>query len=372
MKRFYSFVVILLIVVTIGTIFSYQYIKPLRVVIKSSDYIETKMAKGIRNFIETKMARDDGAVYTNYLNKESNGDETLGHYILSESQGLIMEYALKTNNEELFHNAYSIVKKNMSLDNGLISWRISKDNQKNTTSALIDEIRIARCLIEAHISFNKFSYKVDAINISKAILSGSTYNGMVTDFNDGVNTSNILTLCYIDLEAFKLLGSIDDKWKDILNSSTYIIKKGYLGDATPLFKKSYNLKEKTYSKENENELLYSLMVWENLISQGVDPGPINNWIKDQLQTYGCLYTKYNIQNNKPTAYIESTSIYAIALRISLESGDKDLSDKLYKNLMKYYINKGELAGGFGMEKEKQAFSFDNIEAMISLLKKIEK
>lgn len=370
MKRFYVCTLVLALVLGILAYFSYPYIKPLNVNKVFENYKETKNSKEVREFVENKLSRKDGAIYTNYLNEENKGDETKGHYILSESQGLLMEYALMTNNEELFNKAYNIIKEYMILDNGLISWRISKDNEKNTTSALIDELRIARCFIEAYEKFDKFKYKVDAVNLSKAILKNSSYNNMVIDFNNQGQKSNLLTLCYIDITAFDLLSNINDKWKEISFKGSEIVNKGYISDTTPLYRKNFNLDSNKYSEEKENELLYSLMVWENLIKIGKSPEIINDWMAKQIKKYGCLYTKYSIKDNTPVDYIESTSIYAVAYRISLKGNDKEFQDKLYKNLMKYQIKTGELKGGFGMEKTKEAYSFDNLEAMISLISEI--
>lgn len=367
MKKRYLIFPLIIIILAIGAYFSYPYLKPLKIDMAFKNYNETEYSKGVRCFITDHLSRDSGGVYTNYLDKENEGDETKGHYILSESQGLLMEYALMINDEKLFDESYKVVKDNMMLDNGLVSWRISKNNEKNPTSALIDELRIARCLIEGYLKFDKFDYKVGAVNLSKAVLENSTYNGMVSDFNDGTNKSTALALRYIDPEAFKLLKHIDEKWNNIDVFGKDILKYGYISDEMPLYRKSYDLIKKKYSEEKENELLYSLMVWENTIREGKSPEAINKWMDEQLKLYGCLYTKYDINTNKPVDYIESTSIYAVAYRISLKGDNKELQEKLYKSLMKYYMDEGDLKGGFGMEKSKEAYSFDNIEAMISLL-----
>lgn len=378
MKRKYlilSIILLVLIGLGAGVYIVHPYFKPLEAKVAYYNYKETEYSKGVLKFLKNHLSREDGAIYTNYLDTKSQGDETRGHDILSESQGLLMEYALMINNKEMFDEAYNVVKKDMMLKNGLVSWRITKDNEKNETSALIDEFRIARCLVEAYARYDEFKYKVEAIKLSNAMLEHSTYNGMISDFNDGINKAPILTLCYIDTEAFKVLKYVDESWNKIAVDGKAILKKGYVSDKMPFYRKKFNLEKKSYldDKENENELLYSLMVWENEIKNGKDPKPINDWMYKQLKKYGCLYTKYNMTTNEPTKdYIESTSIYAVAYRISLKSNNKELQEKLYKSLMKYYMKEGELKGGFGMEKSKQAFSFDNIEAMMSLTKKEKK
>lgn len=363
-----SLCVLLIILIFLGYI-AYPYVRDLKIETMPKTYSENTLSNNILKFLDDKLSREDFGIYTNYLEGENKGDETKGHDILSESQGLLMEYAVMTSNEELFNKAYSVVDNYMMLDNGLISWRMGKDNKINKTSALIDDVRIAKSLINGYLKFDKFKYKVDGIKLSESILKNSTYNNMVIDFNDSGNLSKIITLCYLDLEGFKLLSNINEKWNDIYLKSKDILDKGYISDDFPLFKKSYNVETSVYSSEKESELLLSLMVWENILKEGGDSEKINKWMKDQIQKYGCLYTKYSIDTNEPIEYVESTSIYAVAYRVSLYGNDKKLQDKLYSSLMKYYVKEGTLKGGFGFEKSKAAYSFDNLQGMISVISK---
>ena len=373
MKKRNKIIIALTCILLLGLIilgyFSYPYVRDLNIQTLPKSYNENSLSNNVLNFLDKKLSRDDFGVYTNYVDEENKGDLTKGHYILSESQGLLMEYAVMTNNQDLFNKAYSVVDDYMMLDNGLVGWRISKDNNINKTSALIDDVRIAKSLINGYLKFDKFKYKVDGIKLSESILENSTYNNMVIDFNDSGNLSKTITLCYLDLEGFKLLSHINEKWNDIYLKSNDILAKGYISDDFPLFKKSYNVETSVYSNEKENELLLSLMIWENILKEGGDPDKINKWMKDQMQKYGCLYTKYSVETNEPLEYVESTSIYAIAYRVSLYGDDKKLQDKLYSSLMKYYVKEGTLKGGFGFEKTKSAYSFDNLEGMISLIVK---
>lgn len=359
-----------LILLTIVLVIVYPYIKPLKINYNWSSPSLSSECEDTFSFISNKLSREDGAIFTNYLDLPSKGDETKGHDILSESEGLIMLYSLEINDKKLFDQHFNIIDKYMFLDNGLISWRISKDNNQNKTSALIDDLRIVKSLILAYDRFGEYRYRFAATKLSKAILNNSTSNGLPIDFNDSVNKSNSLTLCYIDLEAMNLLNIIHGKWAEITISSEKVLNNGLISQSIPFFKKSYDIKSNTYSNEKETELLYSLMCWENKLNNGEDITPIISWIKSNLTTYNGLFNKYDNTSGKPIDNIESTAIYAVASRLAYSSTDLDLYDKLSSRLSKFQIKDKEskLYGAFGFAPKEEVYSFDNLQGLLSLLR----
>lgn len=360
-----------LILITVISFIVYPYIKPLKINYEWSTPLPSQECENTFLFISNKLSREDGAIFTNYLDVPSKGDETKGHDILSESEGLMMLYSLEINDKQLFDKHFNIVDKYMFLDNGLISWRMSKDNNQNKTSALIDDLRIFKSLILAYDRFGEYKYRYVATKLSKAILNKSTSDGLPVDFNDSTNKSNSLTLCYIDLEAMSLLNKIHGKWTKITSSSEKILNDGLISQDLPFFRKSYDIKSQTYSNEKETELLYSLMCWENILDNGEDVPTVINWIKNNLKTYNGLFNKYDNTTGKPIDNIESTAIYAVASRIAYKSKDLELYDKLYSLLSKFQIKNKEskLYGGFGFEPKEEVYSFDNLQGLLSLLKK---
>lgn len=62
------------------------------------------------DFIEKDLSKSGYGIYTNYIDKSSEGDITKGHSVLSESEGLMMLYSVNANNKELFDEHFDIVK----------------------------------------------------------------------------------------------------------------------------------------------------------------------------------------------------------------------------------------------------------------------
>lgn len=370
-KKLIIFTLLILIALSICLYIFFPYIKPLKINYNWTTPVFSTECETTFTFITNNLSRDDGAIFTNYLDVPSKGDETKGHDILSESEGLMMLYSLEINDKNLFDKHFNIVNKYMLLDNGLISWRISKDNEQNKTSALIDDLRIFKSLILAYDRFGEYKYRFAATKLSKAILTNSTNDGLPIDFNDSINKSNTLTLCYIDLESMNLLNKINDTWSKITTSSEKILYDGLISQDIPFFRKSYDLKTKSYSNEKETELLYSLICWENKKDIGNNVDPIINWVRDNIKTYGALYGKYDINTGKPLNNIESTSIYAVASRLAYKCNDLELYNKLSHLLLKFQVtdSTSSIYGSFGFAPREEVYSFDNLQSLLSLLKK---
>ncbi|SFB05674.1 glycosyl hydrolase family 8 [Clostridium frigidicarnis] len=362
---FYKLIILFLILLLVIVAFIfYPYIKP--VSFENMVTNSTLLSEGFKteNFIYNNLSNDESGIFTNYEDSSSQDVDTKGHSVLSESQGLMMIHGVNINNQDIFDRSFNYVKKNMILNNNLISWR-TENNDKNPSSAFIDDIRIAKALCLGYEKFNKFSYRYESQKLSKSLLENSLIDYVPSDFRDNFGTSKTFTLCYGDLQGMNMLSYYDKDWMKVKENTKSILENGKIPNSI-FFKKSYDISTKTYSTENEVELLYSLMVWESLSDDGEDISPIIEFIKNEISSNGYLCTKYSF-NGIVTEKVESTSIYAIALRLSDKYGDGELSTKLRTKLLNYQIKNGELEGGFGMEPTEQFYSFDNLQALLSLV-----
>ncbi|MEW8957194.1 glycosyl hydrolase family 8 [Clostridium sp.] len=353
------------LIVAVSMYFLYPLLKPIDIQKYLIYKNQSSESNALENFIVNNLTNEDGGILTNYLDASSEDEITKGHAVLSESQGLMMVYSSYIKNEEMFNTYYKYVKDNMYLSNGLISWRVSKDKEKSDTTAFIDDIRIAKALALGYKTFDKYSYRLKAHSLSKSLLENSISNDLPIDFIDKWGASSIFTLCYGDLEGMNILSSFHPEWKTIKDKSKEVMLGGLIGN-TPFFKKSYDVSKGEYSKEENTELLYSLMVWESLLSDGEDIYPIINFMEKEMNTNGYLVTEYS-KDLTPLTNIESASIYAVALRLSDSFNNEELSQKLENKLLSFMVKDGEFKGGLGYEKNKEFYSFDNIEGLLSLL-----
>ena len=112
----------ILIIVIFILFLNREYLKPVHRDVNWNDNFNPPEEKMLFDFIEKDLSKSGYGIYTNYIDKSSEGDITKGHSVLSESEGLMMLYSVNANNKELFDEHFDIVK-GRRLKNGLISWR---------------------------------------------------------------------------------------------------------------------------------------------------------------------------------------------------------------------------------------------------------
>lgn len=312
---------------------------------------------------------ESGGIYTNYSNNKTEGDLTKGHDILSESQGMILNYYLYKGDEEAYKNSFNYIKDNMMLKDGLISWRI-ENNIPSEVSATIDDLRIARSLIIAGEEFNDLKYRYYGLKIANGIKKKLVTDNRLIDFHDGYGKSDVTTLCYLDLYGIKLLSLFDDSWNDIYSKSLDIIDNGFISNSLPLYKKSYDGSTESYDNEETADTLLSVLVTLNKAEVNEDVSLSVNWLKSRLKEYGYISTTYDI-NTLQESKVESTSIYANLVQIAKVINDKELYEMAMSKMKNFQIlnKESKVYGSFGFEEANEVYSYDNLNALLAFRRK---
>ena len=368
MRKFLKIVALILIIGMIWVGFNIEYFKPVHIKINWNNNFTPPEEERLLSFIENNLSKADYGIYTNYLDKKSEGDITKGHSVLSESEGIMMLYAVNADNKKLFDDNFNIVRK-MRLKNGLISWR--KEGDKNSdSSATIDELRIIKALLLANNRWDKFYYKFYAVNIANSVLKHAEENGTLVDYVDEYGKSNTTSLCYLDLPVMKILGQLDSKWNEIYETSNKIIDHGRVSKDVPLYRKTFYEDTKKYDCDKNIDFLLSTIVILNRVEAGENEEDSIKWIKDKFKKDGFLVSTYDSKSGEPTSKIESPSIYANVALIANHIGDEKLFNKAIDKLKYYQIKNNEslLFGGFGDEKNNSVYSFDNLNALLAFQK----
>jgi endo-1,4-beta-D-glucanase Y len=376
MKKKYKIGIIILVflilIFYLSYIYLFKYIKKIEIDSVISNEEITDEEEILNDFINEKLMNDLSGIYTNYVNISTEGDLTKGHDILSESQGMILNYYLYRNEKDNFDRSFNYLKENMILDNGLVSWRI-ENGKSSEVSATIDDLRISESLIVAAEEFDKLKYRYYGLKISNGIYKNLTQENRLIDFHDGYGKSNVTTLCYLDLSAIKTLSLLDNKWNDVYSKSMEVINNGFISSELPLYRKYYDGNISEYDNEENIDTLLSVLVILNKAEAKEDVNESIKWIKDRLKTFGYISTSYNI-NKIDESKIESTSIYANIAQIAKVIND----DELYTmaiNKMKSFQVKNEnsnIYGSFGNEKTEEVYSYDNLNALLAFRRKFNK
>ncbi|MCG7408256.1 hypothetical protein MH117_12560 [Paenibacillus sp. ACRRX] len=317
------------------------------------------------NFIVNKLSGPNG-IHTNYRNTGQSAEMATGHEVLSESAGLMMRYYALTGQQDAFDQEWSRAQQSFNLSAGF-SYRFSPELQKKyTLNAAVDDLRIIRALYEAGQSFKSEHYVKEGATYGSRFYEHNVKEGYLYDFYDETYhiTNDFVTLCYIDLAALRLL-PIDAKQQEQLYGNMLgIAKKGYLSDKFPFYETRYQYKTNAYRSENINTV-ESLITILSLAEVKQHNQASIQYIKNQVKA-GTLYGQYT-KEGTPTNDIQSTAIYAIAAMLGSELGDKSLYEDSIRRMNQFQIEDGgsPLRGGFGDTASEQAFSFDNLMALLA-------
>ncbi|MFR4052831.1 MAG: glycosyl hydrolase family 8, partial [Clostridium perfringens] len=84
----------ILIIAIFILFFNREYLKPVHMDVNWNDNFNPPEEKMLFDFIEKDLSKSGYGIYTNYIDKSSEGDITKGHSVLSESEGLMMLYSV--------------------------------------------------------------------------------------------------------------------------------------------------------------------------------------------------------------------------------------------------------------------------------------
>jgi hypothetical protein len=316
------------------------------------------------DFFRSKMISRGGGVRTNYLDEPHEANFATGEEVLSESQGLLMLYAVAIHDEALLKSALSYVQS--TLDTGrIISYRYEDDEHIYHVNALVDDLRIIRALLLAGDTFDG-RYSETAIGFADRLYKTNVKDGLAYDMYDeqyGV-TNDFITLCYIDFDTMRRLSADDARWDKVYTAMRDIVKQGYIGDAFPMFAASYSYRERRYL-EGDINMVEATLTALNLARIGECPEKTLDWLRDKLRE-GVVYGSYD-REGKASSRIESTAIYAICALIAKEVHDEDMySMSINKmNGLQVTDEMSEVYGAFADPASLKLYAFDNLMALLA-------
>jgi hypothetical protein len=318
-------------------------------------------------FISSKLTGPYG-IYTNLQDTDQSAETATGHEVLSESASLLMRAAVLTGNKELFGAQWELAKKTFNMEGGF-SYRYSPEHQKQyPINAAVDDLRLIRALYEAGETFQNDGYTGEADKYGQRFYDHNVKNGYMYDFYDENYkiTNGFITLCYIDLSTLRKL-SISRQLRNILLiNMESILEEGYLSDNFPFYETRFNYENDKYSSENINTV-ESLLAILALAEVDRQQAASIHYIKQQVDA-GTLYGQYT-REGTPANNIRSTAIYALTAMIGSEIGDDSLYRKSIERMNEFRVADASstLYGGFGDEHNKQAYSFDNLMALLAYM-----
>lgn len=329
----------------------------------SEEHVKEKQE--LYTFINMKLTGPFG-VYTNLLDTDQSAEVATGHEVLSESASLMMLSAVRGGDAQLFARQWALGKQTFGMEGGF-SYRYSPKQQKQySVNAAVDDLRMIGALFDAGEVFGDPQYTEEAEQYFKRFYANNVKDGYLYDLYDNFykETNRFITLCYINLSVLRKLSIDSESLNILLNNMSGILEEGYLSDQFPFYETRFDYKSGTYGSEHINTV-ESLLSILNLAEAGRQNPESIRYIKQQVEA-GTLYGQYT-REGKPANDIRSTAIYALTAMIGAEAGDEALYEAGIERMNEFRITDpaSPLYGGFGDPNTGQAYSFDNLMALLA-------
>lgn len=310
----------------------------------------------------TEQMGTDGGIHTEY--HPYSKEQTRQSDVLSESQGLMLEYAAFKGDHALFDTTLGYVEQNM-WQNGLTAWRISGGKQDDA-NALIDDFRIYRALSQADALWGGYSSQLT--DYQTQLQAYALQDGHYIDFYNFKNQqpAERFTLCYADFRAMELLAKQDTSFRTAYENALQLVENGRISDDFPLYYSWYNYKTSVY-EETDLNMSEAMVTMLYLSEAGRLPQDTIKWLKDTLADGGIM-ARYDVKGNVVTGYrYESTATYALLAMIGENIKDPELTGKALYKMEKMRINDTKYVynGAFGNPDGSGISSFNQLVPMVA-------
>jgi hypothetical protein len=288
--------------------------------------------------------------------------------ILLESQGQLMEYALQIKDKRLFESLLNNVETYFLAPKGYYYWRLNlPDLHPDNATALVDQLRILRSLDKAGTIFNEPTYKIKTFFIALNLYRYNREGNVFCDSFDGRigKREHKTSLFYIDPVALETLSGVFPFAKQSVRNTLDILKNAP-NNGLGFFPAYYDSQSKSYvwpEKFTTAEQLYTV---DYAQKAGMNVDAYLGFLSKSIRLNGKIFNAYH-SDGSSVGVDDSAAVYALAARVFHQA--KDINDErwCYERMLAYRINnQSDLQGAFAYETTKSAFTFDQMEALLTL------
>jgi hypothetical protein len=316
-------------------------------------------------FVEKWLMNPNGTIATYVLpDEEFDTDLAKGREALSESLGLWMQYAIVADDRKLFEKAHQSLIAYFMENDGFIYWKLNELGTSEVyTNALVDDLRIMEALFQAEKKW-RGNYGATAVKIGK-FWNTQPQVGFLTDYYDSQygHSGKTLSLSYIDPVA------IESMWeRGLLDAETAQRTIGILRGAPMkggFYPKSYGTR--SYRFVEEVHMVDQALAAYHQAKLGIVSEEFLKFVKKEMSEAGVVYGRYKLENGRPTVEYESPSVYGFLLMYSVEIGEKELAEKIYRRMIAFRNDDKDSPyyGGYSVDKSGNTHVFDNLVPMLA-------
>lgn len=315
---------------------------------------------GGERFVHNQLYEKNGLIKTDLIGQSD--------IYLSESIGLWMNYLVDKKDRDEFDKQVNVLRKHFMNESTLIPWLIKKDYQA-PSNALIDDLRILNVLRTAGETWDDNQYLIMAKKIGKELAQYNMKDGYFINHVDINNhyQGDFLTISYLVPGAIDFM--LEEKMiteKQYKQTKTLLLTIPL--SKTGFFPKNFYPKNGHYEYDSEVNLIDQYYIGYHRALWGGDVSALVQFTKDALNRYdGILYGRFSNETKQPTVQYEGTSVYALAILMSLEIEEDALAKALYERMKRFQITdeSNDYYGGYIDLPTMDTHAFDNLLPLIA-------
>lgn len=290
-----------------------------------------------------------------------------GPYLLSETVGLAMEYAVLSGDRARFDHLVGFVANTLQSPNGLVAWRTS-DAGPADSSASIDDLVIARALAEGARRWNAPALRERSATIADAVLRYEVRDGLLVEsasWNaDGVVSSATVQTSYLDLATMREFARDVPEWQAVHDASLALLhdvetEQGLFPEGVPVGAPPPPPGDTIV---NGIPTLYCAL---HLAEVGEGGDRLLAFLERQLRENGRIAGRYRLADGAPVDGYESVAVYALTARLAATLGKPDLARAALLRMGDYWHFEPVLVDLARPPRWRETSAFDNLHAMLA-------
>lgn len=311
-------------------------------------------------FLRSALLQPGGAVASQY---GAQGSRVVsGQDVLSETQGLLMLYAVQAGDQALFDQAFAYVRNEMTVS-GLTAWIVSSGEQGRVNAAL-DDLRILEALSLAEERWG--GYRQELAYRESALYRRNVQGGHMRDYVNLHQTepTRTVTLCYLDIAAMERLAGNFPKWSAVAKNAREVLSGGVISAEFPLFYPNYDPVKGQYGGEQlqMNEALVAVC---NAARAGLDCQAAFDWLEEQMLSGG-IFARYDLNGRPVRGYVyESTATYGLLVQAALSAGRTELARMALARMERTRCFTAPMAGNMGAVSDQTHYTFDLMQTLLA-------
>jgi hypothetical protein len=329
-------------------------------------------------FLRARMTDAQGGVHTNLMPSTAGavttGDTAKGHTVLSESVGLLLEYAVRSDNRALFEVERRLLEQRFLTGEYFVRWVVPPLDvsvPESTVNSSIDDLRLIDALLAGAERFADARAQRLGNQIAKGLLHYNEQSGWLHDYADvqSEKKSDTVQIRYLNLPVLAKLSAADPACKPVYEKARELLRAAR--QPSGLYATEWIPSAGAF-REDGGQAAVDPHMAEQLVAALYAQG-------DKLPTDGmtallqkALRASHRLpaavdRDGQPSSRVESPAVYALAAIYLHRAGEEAMAGECLQRLEEMQVQHDpRYSGGYVDLRSLEAYSFDQLEALLAL------